>query len=56
MVLPGLVAILSPVIIGLGGNYLFPGSGAEMLGGLLAGVTASGVLMALFIQCWRCLG
>lgn len=48
MVLPGLVAILSPVIIGLGGNYLFPGSGAEMLGGLLAGVTASGVLMALF--------
>ena len=24
MVLPGLVAILSPVIIGLGGNYLFP--------------------------------
>ncbi len=48
MVLPGLIAILSPVIIGLGGNYLFPGSGAEMLGGLLAGVTASGVLMALF--------
>lgn len=48
MVLPGLVAILSPVIVGLGGNYLFPGSGAEMLGGLLAGVTASGVLMALF--------
>ena len=48
MVLPGLIAILSPVIIGLGGNYLFPGSGAEMLGGLLAGVTASGVLRALF--------
>ena len=48
MVMPGLVAILSPVVVGLGGNYLFPGSGAEMLGGLLAGVTASGVLMALF--------
>jgi K(+)-stimulated pyrophosphate-energized sodium pump len=48
MIAPGLVAILTPVAIGLGGNYYFPGSGAEMLGGLLAGVTASGVLMALF--------
>jgi len=43
-----LVAILTPIIIGIGGNYLFPGSGGVMLGGLLAGVTASGVLMALF--------
>lgn len=41
MVLPGLLAIGSPVVIGFGG-------GAEMLGGLLAGVTASGVLMAIF--------
>ena len=41
MVAPGMVAILTPVIIGFGG-------GATMLGGLLAGVTASGVLMALF--------
>jgi K(+)-stimulated pyrophosphate-energized sodium pump len=41
MVAPGLVAILTPVAIGFGG-------GAVMLGGLLAGVTASGVLMALF--------
>ena len=48
MVFPGMVAILSPVVVGLGGNYLFPGSGGVMLGGLLAGVTASGVLMALF--------
>ncbi len=48
MVAPGLVAILTPIIIGIGGNYLFPGSGGVMLGGLLAGVTASGVLMALF--------
>ncbi|MEC8012974.1 MAG: sodium-translocating pyrophosphatase [Verrucomicrobiota bacterium] len=48
MVLPGMVAILTPVAVGLGGNYFFPGSGAVMLGGLLAGVTASGVLMALF--------
>lgn len=41
MVLPGLLAVTSPVVIGMLG-------GAEMLGGLLAGVTASGVLMAIF--------
>ena len=41
MLLPGLLAIGSPVIVGYIG-------GAEMLGGLLAGVTASGVLMAIF--------
>ena len=41
MVLPGLMAILVPVGIGFLG-------GAEMLGGLLAGVTSSGVLMAIF--------
>ncbi|MEM6320737.1 MAG: sodium-translocating pyrophosphatase [Bacteroidota bacterium] len=41
MVLPGMVAVISPVIIGFGG-------GAEMLGGLLAGVTVCGVLMAIF--------
>ncbi len=41
MVLPGMLAILSPVIIG----FTF---GSEMLGGLLAGVTATGVLMAIF--------
>ena len=27
MVLPGMVAILTPVAVGLGGNYFFPGSG-----------------------------
>jgi len=41
MVLPGLLAVIVPVLFGFLG-------GAEMLGGLLAGVTASGVLMALF--------
>ena len=41
MVLPGMIAILSPVFIGFAG-------GAEMLGGLLAGVTVTGVLMAIF--------
>jgi K(+)-stimulated pyrophosphate-energized sodium pump len=41
MITPGLLAVLVPVIIGFLG-------GAEMLGGLLAGVTSSGVLMAIF--------
>lgn len=41
MVLPGLIAIASPVFIGFVG-------GKEMLGGLLAGVTVTGVLMAIF--------
>ena len=41
MVWPGVLAISAPVIIGFAG-------GPEMLGGLLAGVTASGVLMAIF--------
>jgi K(+)-stimulated pyrophosphate-energized sodium pump len=41
MVLPGLLAISSPVFVG----FVF---GAETLGGLLAGVTVTGVLMAIF--------
>lgn len=41
MVLPGLMAITVPVLVGYIG-------GAQMLGGLLAGVTVSGVLMAIF--------
>lgn len=41
MVLPGLMAIIVPALFGYIG-------GAEMLGGLLAGVTVTGVLMAIF--------
>jgi len=41
MVLPGLLAIAVPVSVGFIG-------GPEMLGGLLAGVTTCGVLMAIF--------
>ena len=41
MVLPGLLAVLTPVIVG-------KFAGAEALGGLLAGVTVCGVLMAIF--------
>ena len=41
MVMPGLLAILTPVVIG-------KFAGPEALGGLLAGVTVCGVLMAIF--------
>ncbi|HAV65555.1 MAG TPA: V-type H(+)-translocating pyrophosphatase, partial [Verrucomicrobiales bacterium] len=47
MVLPGLLAVLSPVAVGLGFKYAGY-NGAEALGGLLGGVTVSGVLLALF--------
>ena len=41
MMLPGAIALITPVIVG----FIF---GAEVLGGLLAGVTVSGVLMGIF--------
>ncbi|GIW71631.1 MAG: putative K(+)-stimulated pyrophosphate-energized sodium pump [Planctomycetota bacterium] len=41
MVVPGLIAVVTPVVVGL----LSP----HALGGLLAGVTASGVLLAIFM-------
>jgi K(+)-stimulated pyrophosphate-energized sodium pump len=43
MTLPALLGVLTPVLIGFMG-------GPEMLGGVLAGVTASGVMMALFMS------
>jgi K(+)-stimulated pyrophosphate-energized sodium pump len=41
MVMPGAIALVTPVIVG----FIF---GPEVLGGLLAGVTVSGVLMGIF--------
>jgi len=41
MVAPGLIALITPLIVG----FTF---GPEVLGGLLAGVTVSGVLMGIF--------
>ena len=43
MILPGAIALTTPVIIG----FIF---GPEVLGGLLAGVTVSGVLMGIFMN------
>jgi K(+)-stimulated pyrophosphate-energized sodium pump len=44
MMLPGIVAVAVPVIVGF-----VPFLGAESLGGLLAGATVSGVLLALMM-------
>ena len=41
MMLPGAIALITPVVVG----FVF---GPEVLGGLLAGVTVSGVLMGIF--------
>lgn len=41
MMMPGAIALITPVIVG----FLF---GPEVLGGMLAGVTVSGVLMGIF--------
>ncbi|GIV36310.1 MAG: putative K(+)-stimulated pyrophosphate-energized sodium pump [Cyclobacteriaceae bacterium] len=43
MVVPGLMAVIAPVLIAF-----LPGFGVEALGGMLAGVTVSGVLLAIF--------
>jgi K(+)-stimulated pyrophosphate-energized sodium pump len=43
MVVPGLMAVVVPVVIAF-----LPGFGKEALGGMLAGVTVCGVLMAIF--------
>ena len=50
MLLPGLLTIVTPLIVGLGtailtGNYPL---GAEVLGGYMAGVCVSGVMWAIF--------
>ncbi|MDG4715839.1 sodium-translocating pyrophosphatase [Winogradskyella marincola] len=50
MLLPGLITIVTPLLIGLGtamisGNYTL---GAEVLGGYMAGVCVSGVMWAIF--------
>ena len=46
MLLPGLLAVVTPILIGLLGNLV--NMGPQALGGLLAGVTVSGVAMAIF--------
>ncbi|WP_435355112.1 sodium-translocating pyrophosphatase [Emticicia sp. SJ17W-69] len=49
MILPGAIALVTPVLVGFGFKGVFADtSSPEILGGLLAGVTVSGVLMGIF--------
>lgn len=49
MIMPGAIALLAPILVGFGFKGVFPEtSSAEILGGLLAGITVSGVLMGMF--------
>ena len=43
MILPGLMAVLAPVVVGYG-------LGAQALGGLLGGSIVTGVMMAIFMS------
>jgi len=44
MILPGLIAVAAPLVVGL-----LPGLGKEALGGMLAGATITGFLMAVMM-------
>ena len=48
MILPGLLAVITPVVVGFAPKIFGSNQGPEILGGLLAGVTVTGVLMAIF--------
>jgi K(+)-stimulated pyrophosphate-energized sodium pump len=50
MIMPGMLAVLTPVVVAFGFKYATgdAATAAQALGGLLAGVTVSGVLLALF--------
>ena len=48
MVKPGLLAVLAPVIVGFGSKWIW--GDAAVLGGLLVGVTVTGVMLAIFMS------
>jgi|TARA_Y100001947_G_scaffold86976_1_gene73944 K(+)-stimulated pyrophosphate-energized sodium pump len=48
MIAPGMLAVITPVIVGFLPRLFGSNQGPEILGGLLAGVTVCGVLMAIF--------
>ncbi|WP_353181985.1 sodium-translocating pyrophosphatase [Parapedobacter lycopersici] len=49
MILPGAIALVVPILVGFGFQNVFEDtSSPEILGGLLAGVTVSGVLLGMF--------
>lgn len=47
MILPALIPILAPIIVGFGFNLFGPGHGIEALGGLLVGSIITGIFVAV---------
>ena len=47
MIIPALIPVLAPIIIGFGFNLFGPGHGVEALGGLLVGSIVTGIFVAI---------
>ena len=47
MVIPALIPVVVPIIVGFGFNMIAPGKGLEVLGGLLVGSIVTGIFVAV---------
>ena len=47
MILPALIPVLAPIVVGFGFNLFGPGHGVEALGGLLVGSIITGIFVAV---------
>jgi len=47
MIVPALIPVVMPIIVGFGFNYFAPGRGLEVLGGLLVGSIVTGIFVAI---------
>lgn len=47
MIVPALIPVLAPIIVGFGFNFFGPGHGLEALGGLLVGSIITGIFVAV---------
>ncbi len=47
MIIPALIPVVAPIIVGFGFNFFAPGRGLEVLGGLLVGSIVTGIFVAV---------
>lgn len=47
MILPALIPVVVPILVGFGFNFIKPGVGIEVLGGLLVGSIVTGIFVAV---------
>ena len=47
MILPALIPVIVPIVVGFGFNFIKPGAGLEVLGGLLVGSIVTGIFVAI---------